>query len=361
MLSRDNYLIQSAKLEALGQVPGEALQRREEATALLHTKRPEGLHEGAPKAIVGMEEKEGQTMRKVMMGLTGTLVVLGVVLGPRPGEAIDSCSITGIYSLSGFALGDTEVFGSLLFTPNGPCTGGTFTGSVTIKQGGNPATTIAPTGTYVVNADTTTSITAPGLVTLTGNVSQIANNLANAIHAAGDVGGAINVGLTMTRSAVTGVSTILDRSPGVVTVSNTSAPTIVYGFTVPANTLVGGKLLRGRLLYDYTNNTGSPKNLVIELVFGSGLIAAGVGPNLSTGFALGELEFVLGDTLSSSFQNGGLRGVHSHPSAGSILLAGAGTAGENLGTPQMIGIQIVHGAASADLIFRKLSVVLELL
>jgi len=300
-------------------------------------------------------------MRKVMMGLTGTLVVLGVALGPRPGEAVDSCSITGIYSLSGFALGDTEVFGVLVFTPNGPCTGGTFIGNVTIKQGGNPATTIAPTGTYVVSGAIAISITAPGLVTLTGFVSQIANNLANAIHAAGDVGGAINVGLTMTRSAVTGVSTILDRSPGALEVKNTTSLSAAYAFTVPANTLVGGKLLRGRLLYDYTNNTGGPKSLLIALSFGGSLIAQQGSLLLNTGFAFGELEFVLGDTLNSTFQNGGFRGVHRDPTTGSIPLLGVGSAGENLALTQTLAITISHSAASADLIFRKLSVVLELL
>jgi hypothetical protein len=308
-----------------------------------------------------MEEKEGHTMRKVMMGLAGTLVVLGVALGPRPGEALDSCSVTGSYRLSGFALGDTEVFGSLVFTPNGPCTGGTFTGSVTIKQGGNPATTIAPTGTYVVFSDTDFSLVAPGLVTLTGNVSQIANNLANAIHAAGDVGGAINVGLTMTRSVVTGVSTILDRSPGAVEVKNTTFVTAAYAFTVPANTLIGGRLLRGRLLYDYTNNTGSLKGLMITLHFGGSFVATQLLPALSTGFAVGELEFVLGDTLNSAFQNGGFRGVHRDPTSGPLPLLGVGSTGENLAAPQLLAISISHDVASVNLIFRKLSVVLELL
>ncbi|MBI2902861.1 MAG: hypothetical protein HYY12_04655 [Candidatus Methylomirabilis oxyfera] len=156
-------------------------------------------------------------MRNAMTMLIGILVVIGVVFGPRLSEgAISSCSVSGNYKMSGFALGDTEVFGSLDYTPNGPCTGGTFTGSVTVKVGGNPSILFVPTGTYVVNADSSMTITNTGgvTVTLTGNVSQVVNDIANAIHVAGDVGGAINVGLTMTRGALTSATLLTGGSFG---------------------------------------------------------------------------------------------------------------------------------------------------
>ena len=73
-------------------------------------------------------------MRNAMVVLVGMLVVLGLVIRPGPSEAVvNSCSVSGNYNLSGFALGNTEVFGLLAFTPNGDCMAGTFTGSVTIK------------------------------------------------------------------------------------------------------------------------------------------------------------------------------------------------------------------------------------
>ena len=147
--------------------------------------------------------------RTERLGISGALVVwalvvLGLLGGPSQSEAVDSCSVSGGYNLSGFALGNTEFFGRLVFTPNGSCTGGTFTGPITIKLDGAAPVTITPTGTYVVNSDASITITAVGLVTLTGNVSQVANNLANAIHAVGDVSGAINVALTMTQDVLGG-------------------------------------------------------------------------------------------------------------------------------------------------------------
>jgi hypothetical protein len=190
-------------------------------------------------------------MRKVVVGLVGLALAVGLIGQPQPSEAVDSCSVNGAYDLNGFGFNDTEVVGSLTFTPSVVCTGGTFTGSVTVKVDGSPAGTFPVSGVYTVDGDSTLNITATGLVTLTGRVSQLANNLANAIHTIGDVSGAINVAVTMTRSTVFGAPGILDRSPGAATVSNSTTPTNVYSFTVPANTLLGGKLLRGRLLYDY--------------------------------------------------------------------------------------------------------------
>src|SRR5574341_1090388 len=124
-------------------------------------------------------------------GISRTLVVgfLSLLLGlPRPAAAIDSCSVSGGYNLDGFALGDTEVLGFLTFTPNAACTGGGFTGSVTIRQDGNPPFNFTPNGSYVVDSDTTINLIDPGLVTLTGIVSLVANNHAHAIHLVGDAG-----------------------------------------------------------------------------------------------------------------------------------------------------------------------------
>jgi hypothetical protein len=140
-------------------------------------------------------------MRKVLTVLVGFSMVLGPALLPRPALAVDSCSVSGSFILSGFALGNAEVLGSLVFSPNMGCTGGTFSGNVTVKVDGGAPSSFPLSGTYVVNADTTVIITAPG-VTLTGIVSELAGLAANAIQAVGDVGGAINIALTLTRSAL---------------------------------------------------------------------------------------------------------------------------------------------------------------
>ncbi|MBI2902346.1 MAG: hypothetical protein HYY12_01985 [Candidatus Methylomirabilis oxyfera] len=175
-------------------------------------------------------------MRKVVIGLVGIALLVSLSGGPHPSEAADSCSVSGGYDLNGFALGDAEVVGSLVFSPIVACTGGTFAGTITIRVDASPATVVPVSGTYTVGSDATITITAPGLVTLTGRVSQLANDLANAIHTVGDIGGAINVAVTMTRSALRGVATVLNRNASVFTLINLPTPTIVYAFTLPAGT-----------------------------------------------------------------------------------------------------------------------------
>ncbi|MBI2902347.1 MAG: hypothetical protein HYY12_01990 [Candidatus Methylomirabilis oxyfera] len=118
--------------------------------------------------------------------------------------------------------------------------------------------------------------------------------------------------------------------------------------------------MRGRLLYDYVNNTGSGKTLTIELILGATVIASQAVPTTSSASnRLGELEFVVGDTIASNFQNGGFRGVHGDP-GGPIPLMAVGTGGENVGVSLPIQIRVTHGVASPDLVFRTLLVVLEL-
>jgi len=298
-------------------------------------------------------------MDKKLGLLVGMVVVLGLLMAPRPSEAVDSCSVSGTYYMSGFALGDTEVVGFAVFTPNGSCTGGSFTSSITIKVDGGAAQNITPGGTYVVNGDTTMSITATGLLTLSGLVSQVANNLANAIHAVGDVGGAVNVGLTMTSTVPAGIPVTLNRDTTVTSVVNTTTPTLVYNFTLPAGSLSGGKVLIGHVLYDYANSTGSNKNLTLEFIFGAAVIASQAITTTSAGFAVGQFNFNLGAVIGSSFENGGFGGEHGDP-GGIIALRAVGTSNQNVANPQPVQLRVTHSAASANLSFRKLLVVLEL-
>jgi hypothetical protein len=305
-------------------------------------------------------------MRKTMIGMVGIMLVMGGVAGPPPSEAADACSLNGTYNLSGLAEagGFLEFVGNLVFTPNGPCTSGTVGGSVTVAHQNQAATILEVPGTYSVTSDGVVTVTVPGVIQLTGLGSFTGGGVFNTVHfvVTFDPPQPQALSATATRNPPMGLSTVVDRSPGVFTVSNTMTLTSVYAFNVPANTLVGGKLLRGRLLYDYTNNTlTGTKNLSIALTFGGSVIAQTVLPSLSAGFAPGELEFVVGDTIGSLFQHGGFRGVQSDRFAGLISVLGVGTANENLATPRLIQIVIGHSAASPDLTFRKLSVVLELL
>ena len=303
-------------------------------------------------------------MRTTMIVLVGIMLVMGGVAGPPHSEAADSCSLNGTYNLSGLAeaAGFLAVVGNLVFSPNGPCTSGGVGGSVTIGRQNQVAVTAPAAGTYSVTSDGVVTVAVPGVIQLTGRGSLIGGGIFNAVHfvVTLDPPQPQSLSATATRNPPAGLSTVVDRSPIAIGVSNTASATSVYSFTVPANTLVGGKLLRGALLYDYSNGTGSPRSLRIELRFGNTFHASQIFTTQSSGFALGELGFVIGDVIGSAFQNGGFRGAHQDAMTIIPLLA-LGTANENLATPLDIQIFITHSVASPDLIFRKLLVVLELI
>jgi hypothetical protein len=310
-------------------------------------------------------------MRRALVVIVGMIVLMAGAV--RSSESVvmvvvNTCLLNGTYNFSGLAeaAGFEGIIGFLVFSPDAPCTGGTVSGSVTIGRQNQVATTVPLSGTYSVAGDGpwVVSVSVPGIIQLTGLGSLLAGGIFNSIHfvVTLDPPQPQALSVTATRTPPIGLATVFDRSSSTFALTNTAAPTNVYVVTVPANTLVGGRLLRGRLLYDYSNNTGSGKNLTIQLIFGSTTIGTQTLVNLSTGFALGELEFVLGDTLGSNFQNGGFRGVHGDPGmSGPIPLIAVGTSGENLATPLALQIKVTHSAASANLSFRKLSVVLELL
>jgi hypothetical protein len=302
-------------------------------------------------------------MRRAIVVMVGLMLAIGGVTGPPRSEAADACSLNGTYNLSGLAeaAGFLGVVGNLIFTPNGACTGGSVGGSVTIGRQNQVATTAAVSGAYSVTSDGVVTVGVPGVIQLTGRGSLMGGNTFNAVHFVVTLAPPQPQALaaTATRNPPTGLSTVVDRSPGVVTLSNNPFFVGVYDFSVPANTLVGGKLLRGRLLYDYTNNTGAPTNLTIDLRLRDLIVRTNL-TNLSTGFALGELEFFIGDVVGSQFQIGGFRGVHKGPTTIIPLLA-LGTVQEDPAIPLLLEITISHSTASPDLIFRKLLVVLELI
>ena len=126
-------------------------------------------------------------MRKAMVVMVGIVTVLGFVVGSPHSEALDSCALNGSYSLSalGEAAGFLELMGIVNFTPNAGCTGGDFTANLTIKRQGGAGAPIVPpiTGTYFVVPNTSGfSLTVPGVIGLTGLLSQRAGGIANAFN-----------------------------------------------------------------------------------------------------------------------------------------------------------------------------------
>lgn len=126
----------------------------------------------------------GQAVRKAMVVMVGIMTGLGLVVGLPYSEAVDSCTLNGNYSLSalGEAAGFLELMGIVNFTPNAGCTGGVFTADLTIKRQGGAGAPIVVTGTYTVGSDGSFSLTVPGVIGLTGLLSQVTDNVANAFN-----------------------------------------------------------------------------------------------------------------------------------------------------------------------------------
>lgn len=123
-------------------------------------------------------------MRKAMVVMSGIVMVLGSVVGPPHGEAIDSCTLRGDYSLSalGEAAGFLELMGLVNFNPFGGCNDGVFTANLTLKRQGGAGVPIVVTGTYDVDADGRFIVAVPGVIGLTGLLSQVAGDIANAFN-----------------------------------------------------------------------------------------------------------------------------------------------------------------------------------
>jgi hypothetical protein len=174
-------------------------------------------------------------VRRAVVLLVGIVAMLGLVNGPpRVEAALSSCSLNGTYILSGLgeAAGFLETVGSLVFTPNGACTGGTLGGLVTIRHQGAAATNFAPTGTYSVDVNGVVSATVPGIIDLIGFVSLVSNDaVANSVHLVVTFTGPQVLALAATRSVPTGA---LQGAPGPSGSTGPAGPQGVAGPTGPA-------------------------------------------------------------------------------------------------------------------------------
>lgn len=77
------------------------------------------------------------------------------------------------------------------------------------------------------------------------------------------------------------VHTLL-RDGSALDVTNTTTPTAIASFTVPANTVVAGSIIRGYVVGHYLNNSGSIRNFIIRVNVGGTTITTDTGPNFSS-------------------------------------------------------------------------------
>ncbi len=283
-------------------------------------------------------------MRRGLVGLLGLIVLGSGVVTPRPAAALDSCSVSGTYNLSGFALGNAEVLGSLVFAPNGACTGGTFSGAVTVKVDGSAPIRFPPSGTYLVNPDLTVTITNTGgvTVTLSGLVSELNGNVANAIQAVGDVGGALNVGLTLTRSvfaAGAGDNTAVGFDA--LAANTTGRVNTAVGFdALAANTTGGGNTAVGfaALTANTTGGNNTALGIFALIANTTGRFNTAVGNGALSTNTTGATNTAVGD--SALGRSTGSNNIALGEDAGSLLTSGSnnidignvGVAGESATT-----------------------------
>jgi hypothetical protein len=95
-----------------------------------------------------------------------------------------------------------QAVGTLIFTPNGGCTGGTVGGSITIRRQGEVPATFPLSGTYSVASDGAVTVTLPGVIDLSGLISLDPGDgtIANAAHLAAAPSAPIVLRVTATRT-----------------------------------------------------------------------------------------------------------------------------------------------------------------
>lgn len=110
--------------------------------------------------------------RKAVLVLV-PIVGLVVGLSAPAAEAADSCSLSGTYAVDGLgeAGGFLEAVGTLIFTPDAACTGGTVGGAITIRHQGQPPASFTPAGTYSVSSAGAVTLTLPGVIDMVGVIS----------------------------------------------------------------------------------------------------------------------------------------------------------------------------------------------
>jgi len=127
-------------------------------------------------------------MRRLIGGLVVGLIGLSLGGTVPAAEAADSCSLSGTYAVDGLgeAAGFVEAVGTLIFTPNPACTGGTVGGALTLRHQGQPPATFTPAGTYSVTSAGAVSLTLPGVIDLVGVISleDSGGTIANSLHLA---------------------------------------------------------------------------------------------------------------------------------------------------------------------------------
>jgi hypothetical protein len=354
-------------------------------------------------------------MRNVTVAVVALMVMVGVLVGPPPGEALDTCNVIGNYNFGGVAEGSfVQVLGNVVFAPDPGCATGTLSGGNVFIG----AESFPMSGTYNVNVGVY-DLHATSAVELTCLPSLLGSDgIFNTLHCflslitpqpigvglqgltltatkteIGTVGPTGPTGPTGADSTVagptgptgapsivagptgptgpTGPGPVLLRNSATVPVLNSTTPTDLVVFSIPANTLGGGRLLRGRLLYDFINNTAgdTTQTVKMKLIFGTATPTTVATANLpipdpgASEVQFGDIEFFLGDVLFGIFQNGGLIWRHSRQNdpGVDIRTAAEGTANEDVTVVNSLRVQVTLPTVGPTIQIRKLSAVLEVL
>ena len=163
---------------------------------------------------------------------------------------------------------------------------------------------------------------------------------------------------------------VLDRSGATVTVTNSVAITNLYTFSVLGGTLETTKRLRLTLIGDYLNNDGAARDLTLRVLLG-GTVVLTTGAVSVTNDAARRIVRVQCEIAANDATN-------AQAAAGTVSLGAVDTVGGNaptytdrLGghtaltkdtqTDLTLAVDVLHGTASANIVFRKFAAVVELL
>ncbi len=248
----------------------------------------------------------------------------------------------------------TGISTNVNFSQTGATTFGTGTGAVSL----NGNTTVTGTNTLTIAA-----FTANGVVV--NNASGLLSSLAPG-----------TAGFVLTSNGTSWVSqipvfTVLDRSTTTTSVANTTADTVIYSLSVPANTLGTTHQLRVTIGGTYENSTGASETLRVRVRYGGTSLWDDTTGNLTTSTSLRawRLEFVLAANASTSAQKllGNFFIGHANTTTagrgdigttlGSVTAYSApvyGTSAVNSTLAQTLEVRVVHsGADPAEDITRE--------
>ena len=141
----------------------------------------------------------------------------------------------------------------------------------------------------------------------------------------------------------------LDTNVTATTISNTTAETTIYSYSVPANTLGTNKMLSGILQGTYVNNSAANRTLVIRIKYGGTTLIQKTSTSIATSATTGyyTIQFNLGAQNSASIQEAFLYASFESGTATSVDFTDRGVSAVDSTATQTLSVTVAFVAATA--------------